>query len=100
MNPPGVAVLLTGDGAGHFQDEGFLTTLKGLRMSKWNVEVLSWMHCVNRYLFEWVKENGCFIPLDEYYESITFTITLHSMEDAEEQTVIRRAKSLKLSTLK
>ena len=98
MNPPGVAVLLTGDGVGHLQDEGFLTTLKGVKMSKWNVEVLSWRHCINRYLFDWVKENGHFTALDDYYESITFTVAVDSVEDAEEQIVVRRAKSLKLST--
>ena len=91
-NPPSVAVLLTGDGAGHFHEEGFLSTLKDLKSAKWHIEVLSWAHCVNKYLFEWVKENIIFIPLDDYYESIT---ELYSVaDDVEEQSSICQVKPL------
>ena len=92
---PSVAVLLTGDGAGHYRDEGFLATLKDLKAAKWRIEVLSWVHCINKFLVDWVKKHGLFLPLDDYYDSITYTIPLHSVEnDGEDQGRIRPPKPL------
>ena len=92
---PSVAVLLTGDGAGHFHEEGFLATLKDLKTAKWRIEVLSWAHCINKFLGDWVKKHGLFLPLDDYYDSITYTVPLHSVEnDGEDQGRIRLVKPL------
>ena len=41
--PPGVAVLLTGDGAGSKTGRGFTEDLKGLASLGWGIEVLSWV---------------------------------------------------------
>ena len=38
----------------------------------WKVEVLSWEHCVHRELKRWVEEKGMFIPLDQYYDQVTY----------------------------
>ena len=69
---PGVVVLLTGDGAGYSQGQGFHSTLERLHRRGWLVEVLSWRHSCNRGMREWAETNGVFVPLDDYYEAITF----------------------------
>ena len=38
----------------------------------WRVEVISWANCCNQRMRRWVEENGVFIPLDDYYEAVTF----------------------------
>lgn len=40
--------------------------------SGWNIEVLSWQHCVNHHLKQWAMKFGLFIDLDAYYMAITF----------------------------
>ena len=69
---PGVVVILTGDGAGFVDGVGFHADLKRMHQRGWGIEVLSWEHCCNRRMREWAKESGHFIPLDRYYDSITF----------------------------
>jgi len=69
---PGVAVLLTGDGAGYYEGRGFHTTLELLHEHGWGVEILSWRHSCNKKMLEWAKANGVFIALDDYYDSVTF----------------------------
>ena len=44
-----------------------------MRRLGWKVEVLSWMHSCNPRMQEWVEANGVFVPLDDYYEAITYT---------------------------
>ena len=69
---PGVVALLTGDGAGYVEGRGFHSTLERMHRRGWKVEVLSWAHSCNRRMREWADENGAFVPLDDYYASITF----------------------------
>ena len=69
---PGVVALLTGDGAGYVEGRGFHSTLERMHRRGWKVEVLSWAHSCNRRMREWAEEQGAFVPLDDYYEAITF----------------------------
>lgn len=69
---PGVAVLLTGDGAGYTSGQGFHTTLELMHKDGWQVEVLSWAHACNKRMREWAETKGVFVALDDYYDSITF----------------------------
>ncbi len=69
---PGVAVLLTGDGAGYLEGVGFHSTLERMHKRGWKVEILSWAHSSNQRMRQWAEENGLFVALDEFYESITF----------------------------
>ena len=72
MDDPGVAVLLTGDGAGYMVGEGFQVMLERLHNRGWRIEVLSWAHACNQRMRRWATENGAFVALDDYYDSITF----------------------------
>ena len=69
---PGIAVLLTGDGAGFVDGVGFHADLDRMHRRGWRIEVLSWRHSCNRAMREWAEDNGKFIALDDFYESITF----------------------------
>ena len=69
---PGIVVMLTGDGAGFHDGVGFHADLERMRRRGWDVEVLSWRHSCNRRMREWAEENGKFIALDDFYESVTF----------------------------
>ncbi len=69
---PGIAVLLTGDGSGFADGVGFHADLERMRNRGWRIEVLSWRHSCNRRMREWAEEQGTFIALDDFYESITF----------------------------
>ena len=72
IDNPGVVALLTGDGAGYVEGRGFHSTLERLYKRGWKIEVLSWKHCCNRGMRTWAENNGVFVALDDYYESITF----------------------------
>ena len=69
---PGVVVLLTGDGAGYREGAGFHSTLERMHKRGWRVEILSWCHSCNQRMRRWAEENGLFVALDDFYESITF----------------------------
>ena len=69
---PGIAALLTGDGAGYLEGAGFHSTLERMRNRGWRVEILSWANCCSRRMREWAEQNGVFIALDEFYSAITF----------------------------
>ena len=69
---PGIVALLTGDGAGYVEGRGFHRTLERMHRRGWRVEVLSWTHSCRRGMREWAEANGVFVPLDDYYDSITF----------------------------
>ena len=69
---PGIAVLLTGDGSGFADGVGFHADLERMRNRGWRVEILSWRHSCNRRMREWAEEQGTFIALDDFYESVTF----------------------------
>ena len=69
---PGIVALLTGDGAGYYEGQGFHRTLERMHKRGWRVEVLSWAHSCNEGMRRWAEENGVFVPLDDHYEAITF----------------------------
>ena len=69
---PGTAVLLTGDGSGFLSGAGFHADLARMHAKGWGIEVLSWRHSCNRWMREWAEENGTFVALDDFYESVTF----------------------------
>ena len=69
---PGIAVLLTGDGAGFDDGVGFHADLERMHRRGWWIEVLSWRHSCNRRMREWAETNGTFVALDDFYDSITF----------------------------
>ena len=69
---PGIAVLLTGDGSGFADGVGFHADLERMQRRGWRIEVLSWRHSCNRQMREWAEENGMFIALDDFYDSVTF----------------------------
>ena len=69
---PGIVSLLTGDGAGYLEGAGFHSTLERMHRRGWRVEILSWAHSCNQRMRRWAEENGVFVPLDDFYEAITF----------------------------
>ena len=69
---PGIAVLLPGDGSGFYDGVGFHADLERMHRKGWRIEVLSWTYSCNRRMKEWAEQNGKFIALDDFYESITF----------------------------
>ena len=69
---PGIAILLTGDGAGFDDGVGFHADLERMRGRNWRIEALSWRHSCNRRMREWAEQNGKFIALDDFYDSVTF----------------------------
>ncbi len=69
---PGTVVLLTGDGAGYLEGIGFQSALELMHQRGWRVEVLSWAHSCNFRMRQWAEENGVFVALDDFYDSITF----------------------------
>ena len=69
---PGIVTLLTGDGAGYLEGAGFHRTLERMHRRRWRVEILSWRHSCNQRMRGWAEENGVFVALDDFYESITF----------------------------
>ena len=71
---PGTAILLVGDpdGGGFRRDIGFRADIARMRGRGWGVEMLSWERGCGRKMKEWASENGTFIALDEFYESVTY----------------------------
>ena len=69
---PGIVVLLTGDGAGFYSGVGFHADLKRMHGRDWGIEVISWRHSCNPRMRNWAEQNGRFIALDDFYESVTF----------------------------
>lgn len=69
---PGTVVLLTGDGAGYLEGAGFHSTLERMHRRNWRIEILSWVHACNQRMRRWAESNGVFVPLDDFYDAITF----------------------------
>ena len=69
---PGIVALMTGDGAGYLEGAGFHRTLERMHYRGWRVEILSWAHSCNQRMRHWAEENGAFIALDDFYDSVTF----------------------------
>jgi hypothetical protein len=72
VRPPGVAVLLTGDGAGYDTGAGYHADLERLHRFGWGIEVIAWDAACKRALKEWASAAGVYVRLDEYYDSVTF----------------------------
>jgi len=85
--PPGVAVLLTGDGAGYTRGEGFLADLERMHKGGWGIEVLAWENCCHKHLKRWATQHGLFVPLDDYYANITY---LKGIRAAKKLSHLRR----------
>jgi hypothetical protein len=69
---PQIVVLMTGDGAGYDDGAGFHADLERMHHAGWGIEVLSWEHSCNNSLKNWAEKTGTFIPLDNYYQSVSF----------------------------
>ena len=69
---PGIVVLLTGDGQGFYDGAGFHADLERMHRRGWRVEVLSWANSCNQHMRQWVEGHGVFVPLDDFYEAVTF----------------------------
>ena len=69
---PGIAVLLTGDGQGFYDGAGFHADLERMYRRGWRVEVLSWANSCNQRMRQWVEAHGVFVPLDDFYDAVTF----------------------------
>ena len=69
---PGIAVLLTGDGAGFLDGAGFHADLERMHGRGWRIEVISWRHSCSNRMRKWAERNGKFIALDDFYDSVTF----------------------------
>lgn len=72
FDPPETLVLLSGDGSGADQGVGFFSDIKRLHKFGWNIEVMSWKDHCNRAMRTWAEQNGLFVPLDDFYGSVTF----------------------------
>ena len=69
---PGIVALLTGDGAGYLEGASFHRTLERMHKRGWQIEILSWAHSCNQRMRSWAEHKGVFVPLDDFYDSITF----------------------------
>lgn len=69
---PGIVAMLTGDGAGYLEGAGFHRTLERMHDRGWRVEILSWADSTNQRMRKWAEANGVFVPLDDFYEAVTF----------------------------
>lgn len=69
---PNTIALLTGDGAGINNGQGFLADAKRIAEKGWKFEVYSWDAACHGLLKRFAEENGKYINLEDYYESITF----------------------------
>lgn len=85
--PPGVAVLLTGDGAGYHEGRGFHADLERMHNRGWGIEVLSWENACHPRLKSWAQDKGVFVALDDFYNSITFLKNVRPVQ----RTTKRRA---------
>jgi hypothetical protein len=69
---PGVAVQLTGDGAGAEDGVGFVPALQHMVGAGWAVELLSWRRATHHRLQQLAEEHGVYVPLDDFYDEITY----------------------------
>lgn len=72
IKEPAVAVLLTGDGRGYDEGVGFHADLERMWKAGWGIEVVSWDHACNPQLRSWAENNGVYVKLEDYYESVTY----------------------------
>ncbi len=91
---PGTVVMLTGDGAGYLEGAGFHRTLERMHRRGWKIEILSWAHSCNQRMRRWAEENGAFVALDDFFDSVTF---MEPSLPGHELALERRAAPLDLS---
>lgn len=72
FDPPETIVLMSGDGSGFEEGTGFFADIKRLHKVGWKAEVLAWQNHCKREMQTWAEENGLFVPLDDFYGSVTF----------------------------
>ena len=72
LDSPSTAVLVTGDGSGYLDGAKLYRTFERLHKRDWRIEVVSWKGTCNQRMREWAQENGVFVALDDFYESVTF----------------------------
>jgi hypothetical protein len=72
ISEPQVVVLMTGDGAGYDDGVGFHADMARMHAAGWGIEVVTWDSSCKRSLRQWAKASGCFIRMEDYYDSITF----------------------------
>lgn len=87
---PETIVLLSGDGSGFEEGVGFFADIKRLHKFGWNVEVLAWKDHCKREMKNWAVENGLFVPLDDFYGSVTF---LEKLRNAKPLDLSRRPQA-------
>ena len=95
---PGVAVLVTGDGAGLMRGVGFFADLKRMREFGWRIELVAWKDSCNRHLREWAQREGVFIPLDDHYASVTFVEKMRSSVPVNHRGVVRKAHAKEIGS--
>ena len=88
---PVTAVLLTGDGAGYEDGIGFHADLERMHSKGWGIEVISWDCACKKNLKAWAKSVGIYVPLEAYYESITF---VQNGRSAKPLTMKHRGRAL------
>lgn len=71
IRPPGVAVLMTGDGAGYDAGAGYHADLERLHKAGWRIEVLAWDAACRKALKTWAQSVGVYVSLDDYYDNTT-----------------------------
>lgn len=69
---PGTIALLTGDGAGINEGQGFLADALRLTEYGWKFEVYSWDAACHGKLKAFAIQKGKYVKLEDYYENITF----------------------------
>jgi len=70
--PPETMVLLTGNGSGYLDGQGFSKQLERAHKHGWKVEVISWDAGCNRHLKAFAQTHGTYRPLEPAYEKVTF----------------------------
>lgn len=69
---PSTIAVLTGDGAGSKVGRGFLSDLERAHKMGWKIEVYSWDASCNKKLKSFAETHGTYIPLEDFYNVITF----------------------------
>jgi len=87
---PQIAVLLTGDGAGYKEGVGFHADLERMQKSGWGIEVIAWDRSCRGDLKIWAKTFGCYIKLEDYYDSVTY---IKDVRTASQLNLTHRPKS-------
>lgn len=70
--PAETMVLLTGDGSGYLDGQGFIRQLERAHNRGWQIEVISWDAGCNRRLRTFAQAHGSYRPLEPAYEKVTF----------------------------